>query len=900
MLCRTHLKLSGALLALLCWPLAGSAESQTLIEAGSASRYLANNNNPGLGTGWTAELFDDNGWTAGTYGMGYETGSGGAVNLLQTTVPTDTRSLYSRSSFTVTDASAVSQVTLGVDYDDGYVAWINGVEVFRSAEMPAGALAWNTQPGLHESSNGTSPDYTPLRDISTLALPVLHNGTNVLAIGAWNRDGTSSDLVLVPQLSIDTTPGGGTGIPLFEDNFNDGNTTGWSVVDDCSKGTSSWSVVNAALMQTGACRGYNPEGIATGTTLLTDVILPASIDIHLRLRAQDPDLDATTANDGGLQKYGAMGVEFGYQDSGNYYRFELSGIKGQRRLWRNQGGSFTELNSSPQSYVRGQWVDLRILHQNGVIIVFADGQQIMAATDNVFTSGRLALFCARNVSCSFDDIVVDVAPTGPVIGLSIPDGTAPAHASSEYFVDRDGVLDVTALSTQTTGVGGVEFTIDAGTAAEISTTDLALPYSAQFVLPPGEHTVSATLLDSGAAALTAADASAAFPQVGSGGIHLACLGDSITAGLTDDIALDDTSADKRNTGGGYEPVLNNYLSAANGVPVTVLNEGIPGEKSSQAAARIGRVLDRFPEAGAVLVSYGTNDSSGSMPLASGLGLATNHPDYPGSYKDYMQQIIDAVLATGKRVYPGKIPAHYKSSRQDGIIQSYNQVIDELMDQLTVDYPADYAGFTPPDMHSYFTNNPAEIGSDGIHPNGAGYQSMARLWCEALNGQPGMRCLDDDGDGLLNATELLMGTDPALADTDGDGLVDGSDGQVLLAAVSGGIDNNGDGYADGEQGFGTDPLQVDSDGDRLDDGLEAGNGADPLDPDSWPALADGDIAPLGNPDGAINAGDILIGLRLLMGLELATALELAHGDLYPPGSPDGVFNLQDMILLQQLP
>ena len=691
----------------------------------------------------------------------------------------------------------------------------------------------------------------------------------------------------------------GSGGPLFEDDFNDGSTTGWSVIDNCSTSSSNWSVVNTVLMQTGACRGYNPEGLAEGTALLTNASLTSNIDIRLRLRAQDPELDAVSSNDGDTHKYGAMGVAFGYQNSNNYYRFELSGIKGERRLWRKQNGNYTELNTSPQSYVRGQWLNLRILHQNGIIVVYIDDQQVMSTADNTFTAGKLALFCARNVSCSFDDVVVDAAPLDPVIGLNLPDGGAPTHASSEYFVDTGSILDVTALSTQTPGIGGVEFVIDAGTGFEVSATDTSPPYNAQFALSAGEHSVSAMLLDSSAVGLTTPDASAVFSQVGIGGLHIACLGDSITAGLTDDIVLDDFSADSRNTGGGYEPVLNNYLSAANGIPVTVLNEGLSGDKSLEAAARIEQVLARFPAAEIFLVSYGTNDSKEPMPLTSGLGLASNHPDYPGSYKDYMQQIIDAVVAAGKRIYLGKIPAYLKSAGQDVIIQSYNQVIDELMNHLKIIYPADYAGFSPPDMHTYFTDNPSEISSDEIHLNGTGYQSMARLWCEALNGQPGLYCLDNDRDGLLNSVEILQGSNPALADTDGDGLVDGSDGHVLLAAVSGGIDNNGDGYADGEQSYATDPLLADSDGDRLNDGLEAGNNADPLDPDSWPALADGDIAPLGNPNGVINAGDLLIGMRLLLGLESATALELAHGDLYPPGSPDGVFNLQDMLLLQQL-
>jgi hypothetical protein len=194
------------LLALLLWPLSGLTASQVLLEAGSGNRHLANSSDPGSGieNSWTAENFPgESGWSSGTYGIGYETGTG-AQDLFQTTVPAGTRSVYTRSTFNLANPGAITSMFLGVDYDDGYVAWINGTEVSRSTSMPAGTPAWDTTPASHESSNGVSPVYTPLQDITSVALPELHTGDNVLAIAAYNTTATSSDLVLVPQLSINT------------------------------------------------------------------------------------------------------------------------------------------------------------------------------------------------------------------------------------------------------------------------------------------------------------------------------------------------------------------------------------------------------------------------------------------------------------------------------------------------------------------------------------------------------------------------------------------------------------------------------------------------------------------------------------------------------------------------
>jgi len=99
-------------------------------------------------------------------------------NPHRTVVPSDTVSVFTRATFEIADVAAVHNLFLGADYDDAYVAWINGVEVYRSAQAPpSGPMAWDTAVTGHESSNASTPDYTPLVDIS-LAIPTLRNGTS--------------------------------------------------------------------------------------------------------------------------------------------------------------------------------------------------------------------------------------------------------------------------------------------------------------------------------------------------------------------------------------------------------------------------------------------------------------------------------------------------------------------------------------------------------------------------------------------------------------------------------------------------------------------------------------------------------------------------------------------------
>ena len=405
------------------------------------------------------------------------------------------------------------------------------------------------------------------------------------------------------------------GPALLEDDFSDGNTAGWTMVDNCPYSTPEWSVQTNVLMQTNNCFGFSQYGIPLGTYQLSATTLTGDIDIQVQLRAEDPSTDPVTSNNSSNLKFGTIGMLFGYQDANNYYRLDLNARNGYRKLWRVQGGTFTELVTSPQGYVGDQWMDLRIIHQNGVILIFIDGIQVMAAADATYSSGKIAFFCAVNPNCSFDNLVVTTAPDDPMPGINLMDSSSPAHASGEYFVTPGNTLDVVGMTTVTTGIGGIEFVLDEGTGSQRVQTDLTSPYSSQFdSLAPGEHTLTAYLLDTSAARLTAGTASVTMPRIGTGGIHLHAIGDSITFGLLDDIAADDISSDSRNIGGGYTPVLNNYLSAYNGgSPVTVTNDGISGERTSEGAYRIGTVLARTPAAQAYLIGYGTNDS-GSMPL----------------------------------------------------------------------------------------------------------------------------------------------------------------------------------------------------------------------------------------------------------------------------------------------
>lgn len=88
-------------------------------------------------------------------------------------------------------------------------------------------------------------------------------------------------------------------------------------------------------------------------------------------------------------------------------------------------------------------------------------------------------------------------------------------------------------------------------------------------------------------------------------------------------------------------------------------------------------------------------------------------------------------------------------------------------------------------------------------------------------------VDTDGDGLLDGVELFYGLNPNAADSNGDGI---DDRFSLFAGIDpASMDSDGDGISNAaEIAQGTDPLRKDTDNDGVDDDVDAF----PLDPTRW--------------------------------------------------------------------
>jgi len=152
---------------------------------------------------WCSLDFDQNNWYSGQGGFGYADGDD------NTTIP-NTLSVFFRKSFQVDGLDEILSAAIHGDYDDGFVAYLNGVEIARSLNMgtPGTTVAYDqTTDSDHEAVmyQGGVPDVFILNRNDLEGL--LQAGENVFAIEVHNVNSTSSDMSSLFFLSFELNPG---------------------------------------------------------------------------------------------------------------------------------------------------------------------------------------------------------------------------------------------------------------------------------------------------------------------------------------------------------------------------------------------------------------------------------------------------------------------------------------------------------------------------------------------------------------------------------------------------------------------------------------------------------------------------------------------------------------------
>ena len=159
--------------------------------AASSERQLSWSSNgvPCLGSGvaWMEPDFVANGWPSGNLPAGY--GFGGLATDLSFSMSNKAPSLYLRKEFNVTpdQAALTDALSLLVDYDDGFVAYLNGREVFRANCGATNRFMFARQPAFNVTTNNGLAQFD-LGSVSAALVP----GRNVLAIQAHNAEQPST------------------------------------------------------------------------------------------------------------------------------------------------------------------------------------------------------------------------------------------------------------------------------------------------------------------------------------------------------------------------------------------------------------------------------------------------------------------------------------------------------------------------------------------------------------------------------------------------------------------------------------------------------------------------------------------------------------------------------------
>ncbi|MHC4204386.1 MAG: lamin tail domain-containing protein [Planctomycetota bacterium] len=174
----------------------GSTRTDTILvpEFTAAKALIPTDGSPGLR--WTEAGFDDSAWLTGVTGVGYD--YAGLIGLDVGAMRNNNETVYARISFEVGDISEIDELILRMKFEDGFVAYLNGIPVASFNANDPENTSWN------EGATATREDSIAVvfEDFNiTDHIGALRTGNNVLAIHGLNTTLGSSDLLILPELT---------------------------------------------------------------------------------------------------------------------------------------------------------------------------------------------------------------------------------------------------------------------------------------------------------------------------------------------------------------------------------------------------------------------------------------------------------------------------------------------------------------------------------------------------------------------------------------------------------------------------------------------------------------------------------------------------------------------------
>gem|GEM_PF-2689764 len=265
-----------------------SVPAVELIASGANARVLVPANNS-VDNVWRNPGFDDSGWFLGPTPFGYENApnnnaasfedlfranssasdddpddlyNGTDLNDAGLTGSDNTpETFYVRYAFEIEDVTRVTNLLLDLQYEDGFIAYLNGDNVVAQVNAPANPQFDSTTLG---NATHADPDALQFVEFSLLNdLDKLVDGTNVLAIHVLNGGTNSSDMLLNARLSAQMLPAGDIwrNLENFDDVTAPGLPAGWTA---SASPLNPWQTSN-----TGAFSGTN-RAVVTNPPSVTD------------------------------------------------------------------------------------------------------------------------------------------------------------------------------------------------------------------------------------------------------------------------------------------------------------------------------------------------------------------------------------------------------------------------------------------------------------------------------------------------------------------------------------------------------------------------------------------------------------------------------------------------------
>jgi hypothetical protein len=221
--------------------------AQINFQQGHSFYYLKGKSADTLSVNWNTTGYNNIGWLSGNAPFYY----GGKAGTLLSDMQNNYTTVYLRSSFTSTQTDKIDEIKIGVKYDDGFILWINGIEVL-SRNAPSNPTYTSVAITNHDAA---SYEYysIPKTEVGII------EGENSVSIMLFNRSLSSSDLY------FDMSITGEVQLPLFTDTcemkvskkagfYTDPFTLELSLADE-----------SKTLIYT--CDGSNPQNSTTATTI---------------------------------------------------------------------------------------------------------------------------------------------------------------------------------------------------------------------------------------------------------------------------------------------------------------------------------------------------------------------------------------------------------------------------------------------------------------------------------------------------------------------------------------------------------------------------------------------------------------------------------------------------------